>query len=62
MPFTLPILDPNSAQQSILRRHPWDAFNVPDFLLDANERIFGTRIGPDEGVRRILADVSSVTP
>lgn len=57
MPFTLPILDPNSAQQSILRRHPWDAFNVPDFLLDANERIFGERIGPDEGVRRILADV-----
>ncbi len=26
-------------------------------MLDENERIFGERIGPDEGVRRILADV-----
>lgn len=26
-------------------------------MLDANERIFGERIGPDDGVRRILADV-----
>ncbi len=57
MSSTLPILDPNSARQSILRRQPWDAFDVPDSLLDTNERIFGERISPDEGVRRILADV-----
>ena len=52
-----PILDPSSARQSILRRQPWDEFNVLDEMLDDNERIFGTRIVPDEGVRRILADV-----
>lgn len=52
-----PILDPDSARRSILRRQPWDAFEVPEQMLDENERIFGERIGPDEGVRRILADV-----
>lgn len=52
-----PILDPDSARRSILRRQPWDAFDVPEQMLDENERIFGERIGPDEGVRRILADV-----
>ena len=52
-----PILDPESARRTILRRQPWDAFEVPEEMLDANERIFGARIGPDEGVRRILADV-----
>ena len=52
-----PILDPITAQQSILRRQPWDAFDVPDEMLDDNERLFGARIGPDEVVRRILADV-----
>ena len=57
MSAQIPILDPVSAQQSILRRQPWDAFDVPDALLDDLERIFGARIGPDEAVRRILADV-----
>ncbi|MCY4089652.1 MAG: histidinol dehydrogenase [Caldilineaceae bacterium] len=52
-----PILDPESARRSILRRQPWDSFEVPDEMFDRNERIFGERIGPDEGVRRILADV-----
>ena len=52
-----PILDPRTAQQSILRRQPWDAFDVPEDMLDENERLFGARIGPDEVVRRILADV-----
>lgn len=53
----IPIYDVPTAQDSILRRQPWDAFAVPDSLLDANERFFGERIGPDEAVRRILADV-----
>ncbi|RLT34711.1 MAG: histidinol dehydrogenase, partial [Chloroflexi bacterium] len=53
----IPIYDVPTAQNSILRRQPWDAFSVPDSLLDANERFFGERIGPDEAVRRILADV-----
>ena len=52
-----PILDSDTARKSILRRQPWDAFDLPEEMLDANERIFGSRIGPDEAVRRILADV-----
>ena len=52
-----PILDPVSARQSVLRRQAWDAFEVPEEMLDDNERLFGARIGPDEVVRRILADV-----
>lgn len=57
MTATLPIYEPDTAQETLLRRQPWDAFDVPDALLDANERIFGERIGPDEAVGRILADV-----
>ena len=53
----IPIYTVPAAQASILRRQPWDAFSVPDSLLDAHERFFGERIGPDEAVRRILADV-----
>ena len=52
-----PILDPESARKSILRRQPWDAFDLPEEILDSIENIFGSRIGPDEAVRRILADV-----
>ena len=54
---TFPILDSISARASILRRQPWDDFELPEEILDSNERIFGSRIGPDEAVRRILADV-----
>ncbi len=54
---TFPILDSESARASILRRQPWDEFDLPEEILDFNERIFGSRIGPDEAVRRILADV-----
>ncbi|MEZ4634915.1 MAG: histidinol dehydrogenase [Caldilineaceae bacterium] len=57
MTTLMPIYDVPTAQQTILRRLPWDDFAVPDRLLDANERLFGERIGPDEAVRRILADV-----
>ena len=52
-----PILDPESARKSILRRQPWDEFDLPEEILDSIEKIFGSRIGPDEAVRRILADV-----
>ena len=57
MTNTFPILDSSTARNSILKRQPWDAFDLPEEMLDANERIFGSRIGPDEAVRRILADV-----
>ncbi len=52
-----PILDPEPARKSILRRQPWDAFDLPEEILDSIEDIFGSRIGPDEAVSRILADV-----
>ena len=57
MTHDFPILDPESARKSILRRQPWDAFDLPKEILDSIESIFGSRIGPDEAVRRILADV-----
>jgi histidinol dehydrogenase len=51
------IMDVPTAQQTILRRAAWDEIEVPEALLDSNQAIFGERISPDEGVRRILADV-----
>ncbi len=51
------IMDPAAAQATILRRTAWDEVTVPAALLAANEAIFGEPIAPDEGVRRILADV-----
>ena len=51
------IMDVAQAQQTILRRQAWDEFAVPDRLVEANARLFGDRITPDEAVRRILADV-----
>ena len=57
MTIDFPILDPEPARKSILRRQPWDAFDLPEEILDSIEDTFGSRIGPDEAVRRILADV-----
>ena len=51
------IMDVPTAQQSILRRAAWDEWEIPAAMLDRNEALFGERIGPDEVVRRILADV-----
>jgi histidinol dehydrogenase len=51
------IFDTATAKQTILRRQAWDEFAVPESMLDGIETIFGERIGPDEVVRRILADV-----
>ncbi|MEZ4674577.1 MAG: histidinol dehydrogenase [Caldilineaceae bacterium] len=51
------ILDVPTAAATILRRQAWDEWQVPDALLDKNIELFGERIGPDEAVRRILADV-----
>jgi histidinol dehydrogenase len=53
----MPILDLPAAQATILRRAAWDEVAVPDEVLERNQAIFGERIAPDEGVRRILADV-----
>ncbi len=57
MPELIPLYDVPTAQRSILRRQRWDSYEVPSSMIDANERLFGERIGPDEAVRRILADV-----
>jgi histidinol dehydrogenase len=51
------IYDVASAQASILRRTAWDEMSVPTTILDRAETLFGERIGPEEAVRRILADV-----
>lgn len=51
------IMDVATARQRILRRAQWDEWQVPDAMLDRNIELFGERIGPDEAVRRILADV-----
>ena len=53
----LNIMDVATAQATILRRAAWDEWNIPATMLDRNEALFGERIGPDEVVRRILADV-----
>ncbi|MFN3335522.1 MAG: histidinol dehydrogenase, partial [Caldilinea sp.] len=51
------IFDVESAQRTILRRTAWDEVSVPAAVLDRAEKLFGERIGPEEAVRRILADV-----
>src|SRR5688500_9262024 len=51
------IIDISTAQHTILRRTAWDELAVPEALLDSTEQFFGERLTPDEGVRRILADV-----
>jgi len=51
------IMDVATAEATILRRAAWDDWQVPDAMLDKNLALFGERIGPDEAVRRILADV-----
>lgn len=51
------IMDVATAQATILRRAAWDEWDIPATMLDRNEALFGERIGPDEVVRRILADV-----
>ena len=53
----MPIYDVPTAQRTLLRRQPWDSYQVPASMIEANQRLFGERIGPDEAVRRILADV-----
>ena len=53
------ILDVTTAQQTILRRTPWDELAVPPALLDRLARTFGEPITPEAAVRRILADVRS---
>jgi histidinol dehydrogenase len=51
------IYDVETAQQTILHRAAWDEVNVPAALLDRLVALFGERVGPEEAVRRILADV-----
>jgi histidinol dehydrogenase len=57
MSHLIQIYDVERASATILRRQSWDSFEVPDAMLDFNQRLFGERIGPEEAVRRILADV-----
>jgi histidinol dehydrogenase len=53
----LPILDPESARTSILRRVPLQDEPPPDSMLERIADLFGERIRPDEAVARILDDI-----
>ena len=53
----LSILDPQTAQATILRRVPLGDEEVPDSVLDRIEAAFGQRISPPEAVTRILRDI-----
>lgn len=59
MSHLIQIYETDQARATILRRQSWDSFEVPESMLDFNQRLFGERIGPEEAVRRILADVRS---
>lgn len=56
-PDLMRIFDVKRAKESILRRVAWDELDIPDPILDRLESIFGERLSPEEGVKRILADV-----
>lgn len=45
------------AQQSILRRVPFDEIDVPPALLDSIERRFGERLTPAAAVDKVLRDI-----
>jgi histidinol dehydrogenase len=47
------------ARNSILRRTPWEAQEMPERVLAGIESIFGERLSPPAVVARILADVRS---
>lgn len=51
------ILDPNTAQQTILRRVPLGEQEVPAFVLERIQETFGERLSPQQAVDRILRDV-----
>ncbi len=54
----IPILDDlTAARQTILRRVPLDAIDVPPALLDRIAQTFGERLSPAAAVDRILHDV-----
>jgi len=50
-------MDVAAAEQTILRRTTWDEWAIPAAMLERNAALFGEPIGPEEVVRRILADV-----
>ncbi len=51
------IYDPQTARSTLLKRLPPDETRLPAAMLDRLASLFGERIGPEEAVRRILADV-----
>ena len=51
------ILDPQTAQTSILRRVPLGDEDVPQSVLDRLQALFGEKIPPQEAVSRILLDI-----
>ena len=51
------ILDPQTAQTTILRRVPLGDEEVPQSVLDRLEALFGEQISPQDAVTRILRDI-----
>ena len=54
--WMLRIVDVNEAERTILRRRP-SGEEIPQALRAGLLRVFGQGVTPQEGVRRILADV-----
>jgi histidinol dehydrogenase len=54
----MPIYDDLSeANATILKRRPFNEYDVPEFILDSLEKLFGERVTPAEAVHRIIQSV-----
>jgi histidinol dehydrogenase len=51
------IIDPQTAQRTLLKRTPPDVQAVPESLWQSIERLFGARLTPAQAVEQILKDV-----
>lgn len=55
--FTFKILDPQTAQKTILKRQPLDDYSAPPIMLERLASLFGEAISPEDAVKRILRSV-----
>lgn len=51
------IIEPQIARQTILKRNPPDAFDVPPRILESIQAVMGEALTPAQAVDRILSDV-----
>ena len=50
-------VDIEAARESILKRHSFRDYDVPEAMIEASLGLFGERLLPDEAVRRIITSV-----